>query len=53
MKSNNVEFKTVVFGIVGGLVVFGILIGIVATDLLYGPPPKENNYITLVLRKVD
>lgn len=53
MKSNNVEFKTVVFGIVGGLVVFGILIGIVATDLLYGPSPKENNYITLVLRQVD
>ena len=47
------ELKTVVFSIVGGLVVFGILIGIVATDLLSGPPPKENNYITLVLRQVD
>ena len=47
------ELKTVVIAIVAGLVVFGILIGIVATDLLYGPPPKENNYITLVLRQVD
>jgi hypothetical protein len=43
--------KTIVIGIIGGLVVFGILIGIIATGLLEGPPQKENNYITLVLRK--
>jgi hypothetical protein len=47
------EAKTIVIGVIGGLVVFGILMGIIATEVLDGPPPKENSYVTLVLRKVD
>lgn len=47
------EAKTVVIGVLVGLVVFAIFIGIIATEMLEGPAPKENSYATLALRQID